>query len=123
MTSDEELLPCPFCGRSDTELLHRNEMWQARCVYTDCQGAAPWCFPKRMAIKAWNTRATSPDPATVMAERDEAVVLLREAAIRLSNAHWLLTKLAGMPASAQSEGGDCGALETRISAFLAKVKP
>jgi hypothetical protein len=61
MVEEVKLRECPFCGSKALTILW-GERWHVSCL--DCQ--AKWGHPdKEIAIKAWNTRATS--------ERDQAI--------------------------------------------------
>lgn len=60
MTSEQELLPCPFCrGEASLEYDEMAEQFSSNCVNCGIQLDGP---SKAEAIAAWNTRATLPTP-------------------------------------------------------------
>lgn len=60
---DEGLKPCPFCGRSDTPEIIRDDVtdrWFVVCASIPNYGCGARTMPKlepECAIKAWNRRA------------------------------------------------------------------
>lgn len=57
--ADEELKPCPFCGRQP--VLEQDEFvktyWKIYCSNVDCVAFyARGFFGKQSAVKAWNRR-------------------------------------------------------------------
>lgn len=62
----EELLSCPFCG-GNAELVNDDTL--VSCVDDDCPMSGSWSYKtKESAIKAWNTRPTTPNNAQLIGE-------------------------------------------------------
>lgn len=66
-----ELLPCPFCGSADVEMVTRYELFVVECQ--DCGAVGQDRANEHYAAAAWNRRAT--DPALLALARFGAEVL------------------------------------------------
>ena len=55
---EPDLLPCPFCGTSNVELVLSGdyEHWQVACMQEDCGNDGPEAQYKGTAVALWNTR-------------------------------------------------------------------
>ena len=64
----EKLLPCPFCGRTDSlEVLHELGFDKSTRVECECGGRGAYRRTAEQAITTWNTRADAGALATTAA--------------------------------------------------------
>ena len=62
---NENLKPCPFCGRKDTLHFDRyksNDSWWGYIECTECIATGPVAKLKKDAVEAWNRRPVNADP-------------------------------------------------------------
>lgn len=81
--SQEELLPCPWCGGTERVFISSGSCghsWTAHVACTQCDDSSgPHCCwfssqeeSEKRAIQAWNTRATPKEPSPVQPSLDKA---------------------------------------------------
>ena len=77
MTTDNALLPCPFCGDAPERHENQSGVWFS-CEMNDC--AFNVVTDEDTAIAAWNTRATTPTPPaqTKLSDNDHRIRVLSE---------------------------------------------
>src|SRR5690606_27964166 len=91
MTTETDLLPCPFCGLDVTDdegcfpLNREGTHWEVRCGNPSCFAHDPCDESMQAAVARWNRRATAARDAEIEALRAE-VAEAREFRDKIANA-------------------------------------
>jgi hypothetical protein len=85
MTTETDLLPCPFCGLDVTDdegcfpLNREGTRWEVRCGNPSCFAYDPCDESMQAAVARWNRRATAAQAAEIEALRAEVARLVGDA--------------------------------------------
>ena len=52
----DDLVPCPFCGDNDPELIEAGGQFKILCNGFGCEAQYGWCASEELAINGWNAR-------------------------------------------------------------------
>ena len=52
----DDVVPCPFCGDNDPELIEAGGQFKILCNGFGCEAQYGWCASEELAVNGWNAR-------------------------------------------------------------------